>query len=296
MDDPLPTAKRRKTTAAATTTTTASAAEHEKQPAILDEERRGATAKDDDRTVMHLLRSLPANVVAKYYIYPFAVKVIKNRKELIKAVDDYLDEFSRNGVGEANNDPVHEESWSDEFSEDGGEDTASSDNAEAKEREALSSLLDDRISLDPSNQNSSIEPRFSDDEPQDDRKETAAAASVHSRRVLYPIAHWDVSRVVDCTSVFDEDRNRKSRRFNEDLSQWNVAKGTRFVRKVAGCHVFQSDLSNWNTGRATNLSDMFEDCTSFQSDLSRWNVANATDLGGMFHVATVSIRTFRGGM
>jgi hypothetical protein len=202
MDDPLPTAKRRKTTAAATTTTTASAAEHEKQPAILDEERRGATAKDDDRTVMHLLRSLPANVVANYYIYPFAVKAIKNREELIKAVDDYLNVFSRNGVGEANNDPVHAESWSDEFSEDDGDDTASSDNdEEGEKREASSSLLDDCISLDPSHQNSSIEPRWSDDEPQDGT-ESSAAAPVHSRRVLYPIAHWDVSRVVDFTSVF----------------------------------------------------------------------------------------------
>jgi hypothetical protein len=90
MDDPPPTAKRRKTT-----TFTAAQDEAEKEPAsILAEERKGATAKHDDRTVMNLLRSLPANIVADY-IYPFAVKIIPNHEELIKAVDEYVDEYYR---------------------------------------------------------------------------------------------------------------------------------------------------------------------------------------------------------
>jgi hypothetical protein len=103
MDDPpAPTAKRQKTT---TTTTTPASSKDEKVPAsIRAEERRGATtAKDDRTTVMDLLRSLPPNLVANY-IYPFAVKFVKNREELIKAVDDYLDEFHSNKDREAKND------------------------------------------------------------------------------------------------------------------------------------------------------------------------------------------------
>jgi hypothetical protein len=101
MDDLPPTAKRQKTT------TTTTAAEDENETANLDEEKREAatTAKDDDdRTFLDLLRSLPANIVANY-IYPFAVKVIQNREELITAVDEYLDEFySGDDAGEEDDD------------------------------------------------------------------------------------------------------------------------------------------------------------------------------------------------
>jgi surface protein len=204
MNDLSPTAKRLKTTTA----------EDEKGFAILDEERKGATAAKDDRTVMDLLRSLPANIVANY-IYPFAVKVIKNREELIEAVDEYLDEYY-------------------------------SDDAEEK----------------------------NDNE------------DVGKNRIRYPIGDWDVSGVDDFTSVFDEERNGKAKNFDEDLSRWNVSRGTSFDRMFYACHVFQSDISNWDSSRATNLRHMFEGCTSFNSDLSRWNVANATNLDGMFICCT----------
>jgi surface protein len=101
-------------------------------------------------------------------------------------------------------------------------------------------------------------------------------------RILYPIGHWDVSRVDNFTSVFDLRRNLKVLHFIEDLSRWNVAKGISFARMFYGCDAFQSDLSNWDTGRATDLHSMFQDCTVFNSDLSRWNVANAIDLRGLF--------------
>jgi hypothetical protein len=90
MDDPPPTAKSHKTT-----TEAVAAAE---KPAILDEETRGAIVKDD-RTVINLLRSLPAGIVANY-IYPFAVKVIQNHEELIEAVDEYLDEYYSDDDGD----------------------------------------------------------------------------------------------------------------------------------------------------------------------------------------------------
>jgi surface protein len=276
MDDSPPTAKRQKTTAPV---------EDENEPAILDEESKGATVKAD-RTVMDLLRSLPANIVA-IYIYPFAVKVIKNREELIEAVDEYLDEFYCD-------DDEDEVSWSDK-DEDDSEDT-SSDDEEAKEQDASSTFSDDHISSsDLSHQNSSMEPRGSDelqDGDEDDEEEHYDEDVPSSdeyglyysdqNRIRYPIGDWDVSGVDDFTSVFDSMKNRKAKNFNEDLSRWNVANGTSFARMFVRCPVFQSDLSNWNTGRATNLWCMFNGCKSFQSDISRWNVANATDLSWMF--------------
>jgi hypothetical protein len=94
-DHPLPTATRQKTTAAV---------EDEKEPtSTRAEERGGAAAAKDDRTVVDLLRSLSANIVANY-IYPFAVKVIQNHVELIAAVDEYLDEYYSDDDGDEKTD------------------------------------------------------------------------------------------------------------------------------------------------------------------------------------------------
>jgi hypothetical protein len=156
MGDPPPMAKwhMRMTT----TKSVVVVAEADIEPAFLDEESRGATTKDD-RTVMGLLRSLPANIVGNY-IYPFAVKIIKNREELIKAVDAYLD----------------------------------------------------------------------DDDDDDDEEEKNDDEDVANNRTRYQIGDWDVSGVDDFTSVFDYARNDEVWSFNEDLSRWNVANGTSFVR------------------------------------------------------------------
>jgi surface protein len=274
MDDPSPTAKRQKTTTAA----------DEIEPAILDEERREATAKEEDRTILDLLRSLPANVVANY-IYPFAVKVIQNREELIKAVDEYLDEFYT-----SDNPPVY---WSDEEDddEDDDEDISSDDEEEAEEQQDASSSTmsdNDRISSSglPSHQSSSIAPRGNsddysigeeDDKGEDDDEDEPSSDEDEvlsdQNRIRYAIGDWDISRVEDFTSVFDYRRNIKALDFNEDLSRWNVTNGISFVRMFYGCRSFNSNVSNWNTDRATDLRNMFCGCPSLllQSDLSRWN-------------------------
>jgi surface protein len=212
VDPASPTAKQQMTTAAA------AAADDEQEPAsIRDEERRRTTtANDNNRTVLDLLRSLPANIVASY-IYPFAVKVIHNHEELIKAVDEHLDEFYGEGLNQRR-----------------------------------------RIGGRP------------------------AGRDVGNHRIRYPIGDWDVSRVNNFISIF----NYMRKNFNDDLSRWNVAKGTSFARMFNGCYLFNSDLSNWNTGRASNLSSMFCHCFIFNSDVSRWNVANATKLRSMFFGCT----------
>jgi surface protein len=262
MDEqPLPVAKRQKTKQDEGNTTGLT---------------RGAAAakKESPTSFTDLLRSLPANIVAKY-IYPFAVKVVKNREELIKVVDEYLDGFYTEGDGD-------EASWFDEEDEEEGEDTPSYIEV-AEGQDASSTLSDDHISSDPSHQNSSMEPRGGD-EPQDGEKTTTGF--VHARRVYCPIGDWDVSQVDDFTSVFDHLRNRNARNFNEDLSRWNVANGTSFVRMFYGCHVFQSDLSCWNVANATDMSFMFWSCTNFKSDVSRWKTTNANSFCFMFWSCT----------
>jgi surface protein len=270
---PLPVAKRQKTT-------------QQDEGTTITALTRGAAAvamNDSPTSIIDLLRSLPANIVANY-IYPFAVKIIQNREELIAAVDEYLDEFYTDDDGDYDDADGDEEAWLDEEGEEDGEDTSSDDDEEVDEQDGSSAWSDNRILLGPNHPNGIIEPRRSN-EPQDDGTETTAAP-VPLRRAIYPIGDWDVSRMNDFTSLFDEERNHKARHFSADLSRWNVTNGTSFAQMFRGCHVFQSDLSNWDTGRATDLSEMFNGCTSFQSDLSRWNVANAIDLNGMFAACT----------
>jgi hypothetical protein len=91
MDDPPPPGKRQYTT------TTTTEAEAEQEPTSIRVEERAVDIIDQKKknarmttiSIIDLLRSLPANIVA-HYVYPFAVKVIQNRNELIKAIDEFL--------------------------------------------------------------------------------------------------------------------------------------------------------------------------------------------------------------
>jgi len=101
---------------------------------------------------------------------------------------------------------------------------------------------------------------------------------------FYSIRYWDVSQVTDFSYVFCVGGNWT---FDEDLTEWNVSKGTNFRFMFYRCSSFHGDgISSWNVSNATNLSHMFSGCTSFHGDLSSWNIANATNLSHMFSGCT----------
>eukprot|EP00542_Grammatophora_oceanica_P005679 CAMPEP_0194066292 /NCGR_PEP_ID=MMETSP0009_2-20130614/85937_1 /TAXON_ID=210454 /ORGANISM="Grammatophora oceanica, Strain CCMP 410" /LENGTH=279 /DNA_ID=CAMNT_0038719223 /DNA_START=88 /DNA_END=923 /DNA_ORIENTATION=- len=99
----------------------------------------------------------------------------------------------------------------------------------------------------------------------------------------YPIRYWDVSQITDFSHVFDAARNRRLKDFNEDLTEWNVSKATNMSCMFRGCHSFNGDVASWDVSSATDLSAMFLYCFSFNGDVSSWNVSNATHLGHMFY-------------
>ncbi|MBO6273356.1 BspA family leucine-rich repeat surface protein [bacterium] len=41
-----------------------------------------------------------------------------------------------------------------------------------------------------------------------------------------------------------------------------------------GCKKFNSDLSKWNVSNGISFLGMFYGCKKFNSDLSKWNVIN----------------------
>eukprot|EP00542_Grammatophora_oceanica_P009698 CAMPEP_0194037164 /NCGR_PEP_ID=MMETSP0009_2-20130614/9506_1 /TAXON_ID=210454 /ORGANISM="Grammatophora oceanica, Strain CCMP 410" /LENGTH=350 /DNA_ID=CAMNT_0038679211 /DNA_START=81 /DNA_END=1133 /DNA_ORIENTATION=+ len=122
----------------------------------------------------------------------------------------------------------------------------------------------------------------------------------------YRIGLWDVSAITDFSKVFDGERNQRLRRFNEDLTEWNMSNATDLSYMFNCCYAFNGDVSSWNISNVTNLSGMFyqcnygdvsswnisharnvgamfEGCGSFNGNVSSWNVANAGDLNSVFH-------------
>jgi surface protein len=253
-----------------TTMTTAPAAAEKAPTSIPDEERQRVTVKDNDRTVMDLLRSLPTNIVADY-IYPFAVKVIRNREQLIVAVDEYLDEFYR-----------------DEFFDYRGQ-------RRRIDRPAAGlhvgnhpirypigdwdvSRVTDFTKVFDEGRNPKAK-NFNEDLSRWNVSNGTSFVGMFLGCHVFQsdLSNWNTAKATDFNNMF-----RGCTSFNADLSSWNVTNATSMYSIFWGCTKFNSDLSRWNVANATNLRCMFVACTSFNADLSRWNVANVTDLSRMF--------------
>jgi surface protein len=214
----------------------------------------------DERTIIDPLRSLPADIVANY-IYPFAVKVIQNREELIVAVDEYLDEFySSNGGARNYNENVGNSRIRYPI---GDWDVSRVDNFTSV-LDAIRNPKARHFNEDLSRWNVSNGTSF-------------ARMFYGCRFFQSDLSNWNINRATDLSRMFFGCNS-----FNSDLSRWNVANADNLSWMFYGCTSFNVDLSRWNVANATNLGCMFFDCTSFNSDVSRWEVANAQKMANMF--------------
>lgn len=95
-----------------------------------------------------------------------------------------------------------------------------------------------------------------------------------------PIGQWDVSRVTNFESLFEE-----ADLFNEDLSGWNVERARNMDYMFAGCTFFNQDLGTWKPRRLTSCRGMFRDCSGFEGKgLNNWGsyLGNVEDMVEMF--------------
>jgi len=76
-----------------------------------------------------------------------------------------------------------------------------------------------------------------------------------------------------------------AKKFNGDLSKWNVSSVTDMRGLFSFAFSFQGDISRWDVSRVTNMRKMFLMAKQFQSDLSAWDVSSVTDMAYMFNVA-----------
>jgi surface protein len=92
----------------------------------------------------------------------------------------------------------------------------------------------------------------------------------------------DVSKIKDMSYLFYADaangNNKIFKKFNGDISQWNVSKVKSMHAMFDGCKQFNCDISKWDVQNVKDMQCMFSGCKKFDCDLSMWNVSNVKNM------------------
>ena len=67
-----------------------------------------------------------------------------------------------------------------------------------------------------------------------------------------------------------------------DLNSIDTSAITDMVWLFRGFKKYNFDLSKWNVANVKYMDSMFRGCSNFNSDLSKWNVSNVKYMSGMF--------------
>lgn len=122
-----------------------------------------------------------------------------------------------------------------------------------------------------------------------------------------PIGAWNVSQITNFSRVFDPERNFSlswdsieyyllwqlpydtiptaydPRRFNEDLSEWDVSNAETMMGMFARADSFVGfGLEKWNVGKVKDFSFMFMGASLFKGNISKWNTSSAEFMECMF--------------
>jgi surface protein len=92
----------------------------------------------------------------------------------------------------------------------------------------------------------------------------------------------DTSKITDMSYLFSAGGIKMFKKFNGDVSQWDVSNVKDMKRMFYGCEKFNCDLSKWNVSKVENMDWMFCDCEGFNCDISRWDVSNVDGIYFMF--------------
>jgi surface protein len=197
-----------------------------------------------------ILRALPSNIVADI-MYPLAIRVIKDRNQLLEAVDCYCEE-SNHDSGFRRRHPIG--LWD------------------------VEQVTDFSGVFDAWNRNRTLR-NFNEDVSLWNVANATNFSAMFNGCALFnsDVSQWNVTNATNFSYMFCG-----CKVFNSNLSQWNVTNATTFSYMFNGCALFSSDVSQWNVTNATNFSYMFNGCEVFNSNVSLLNVTNATNFNGMF--------------
>lgn len=97
----------------------------------------------------------------------------------------------------------------------------------------------------------------------------------------FPMGSWDVSRVIDFSGLFYNNRE-----FNEDISAWDTSRATSMNQMFEGAHAFNTDISMWDVSNVVDMSGMFRHTRKFRGNgIAAWNVGKVKDMSKMFEYA-----------
>ncbi len=96
-----------------------------------------------------------------------------------------------------------------------------------------------------------------------------------------------LSRVERMSSMF-----RNARKFNQDISNWDVSKVKDMSSMFQTAHAFNQDISGWGVSKVTNMNSMFRTATSFDQDLSAWNIESLTNARNIFSGVELSSENY----
>jgi surface protein len=97
----------------------------------------------------------------------------------------------------------------------------------------------------------------------------------------WPIDKWDVSRIQNFSSIF-EDRYA----FNEAIGSWDVSNAIIMNSMFCNAITFNQDVSSWDTSRVDIMKYMFMNASSFNQDISSWDTSNVNNMENRFRCAT----------
>jgi len=102
------------------------------------------------------------------------------------------------------------------------------------------------------------------------------------------ISTWDTSQVTDFTELFMSDGQPQGNEanFNEDLSHWDVSRGTDMRNMFYYAPYFNQDIGDWDVSRVTDMTYMFYGASSFNRDIGKWDTSAVTKMGGLFMSAS----------
>ncbi|NVJ61130.1 MAG: BspA family leucine-rich repeat surface protein [Gammaproteobacteria bacterium] len=105
-------------------------------------------------------------------------------------------------------------------------------------------------------------------------------AFTYSNVVLNATDVPNMSAVTNMNHMFAE-----ARRFNGDISEWDVSSVTDMGAMFRGALSFNGDISDWDVSSVSNMGSMFYEAISFNGDISRWDVSSVTNMEAMFYDA-----------
>ena len=92
----------------------------------------------------------------------------------------------------------------------------------------------------------------------------------------------DLSDVTSMQNMF-----RDAKKFDGDLSGWNVSGVSNMDGTFRDAWAFDGDLSAWDTSGSTDMQKMFQEAISFDGDISSWNTTGVIRMDSMFSGARV---------